>query len=65
VASRDIVVADANGVVIVPRHRARDVAAAARKIEESESRIRAQIARGTSLGEARAALGYHQLQTKD
>ena len=65
VASRDIVVADANGVVIVPRHRARDVAAAARKIEESESRIRAQIAGGTSLGEARAALGYHQLQTKD
>ncbi|MDR0258998.1 MAG: RraA family protein [Comamonas sp.] len=65
VASRDIVVADANGVVIVPRHRARDVAATARKIEESESRIREQIARGTSLGEARAALGYHQLQTKD
>ncbi len=65
VASRDIVVADANGVVIVPRHRARDVAAAARKIEESESRIRAQIAGGTSLREARAALGYHQLQTKD
>ncbi|MEJ5149574.1 RraA family protein [Comamonas sp. MYb396] len=65
VASRDIVVADANGVVIVPRHRARDVAATARKIEESESRIREQIAQGTSLGEARAALGYHQLQTKD
>lgn len=65
VAARDIVVADANGVVIVPRHRARDVAATARKIEEVESRIREQIAQGKTLGEARATLGYHKLQTKE
>ena len=64
VAARDIVVADANGVVIVPRGRARDVAQTARKIEEVESRIREQIAEGKSLGAARAALGYHKLQTK-
>ncbi len=64
VASRDIVVADANGVVIVPRARARDVAQAARRIEDAESRIREQIAGGRTLGEARAALGYHTLQTK-
>ncbi|CAJ0796955.1 RraA family protein [Ralstonia holmesii] len=65
VASRDIVVADANGVVIVPRGRAREVAEVARKIEDVESRIREQIAQGKSLGEARSALGYHQLQTKE
>ncbi|CAN7742770.1 RraA family protein [Cupriavidus necator] len=64
VASRDIVVADANGVVIVPRSRARDVAETARKIEETESRIREQLAQGKTLGEARAALGYHTLQRK-
>lgn len=64
VASRDIVVADANGVVIVPRGRARDVAETARKIEETESRIREQLAQGKTLGEARAALGYHTLQRK-
>ena len=65
VAARDIVVADANGVVIVPRGRARDVAETARKIEEVESRIREQITQGRTLGEARAALGYHKLQTKE
>jgi regulator of RNase E activity RraA len=65
VASRDIVVADANGVVIVPRGRAREVAETARKIEETESRIREQLAQGKTLGEARAALGYHTLQRKD
>lgn len=65
VAARDIVVADANGVVIVPRNRAREVANAARKIEEVESRIREQIAAGKTLGEARATLGYHKLQTKE
>ncbi|AYQ43935.1 MULTISPECIES: RraA family protein [Burkholderia cepacia complex] len=64
VASRDIVVADANGVVVVPRARAREVAEIARKIEEVESRIREQIAEGKSLGDARTALGYHTLQTK-
>lgn len=64
VASRDIVVADANGVVIVPRGRVREVAQLARQIEEVESRIREQIAQGKALGEARAALGYHTLQSK-
>lgn len=65
VASRDIVLADANGVLIVPRARAREVAETARKIEKVESRIREQIALGKSLGDARAALGYHTLQTKE
>jgi len=64
VCDRDIVVADANGVVIVPRARAAEVAACARQIETVEAEIRALIAQGKTLKEARAALGYHHLQRK-
>jgi regulator of RNase E activity RraA len=64
VASRDIVVADANGVVIVPRARAREVAETARQIETVESAIRERIANGATIREARTELGYHTLQRK-
>ena len=64
VCARDIVVADANGVVIVPRARAAEVAACARQIELVEADIRALIAQGQTLESARAALGYHNLQRK-
>jgi regulator of RNase E activity RraA len=64
VAPRDIVAADANGVVVIPRHRAREVAETARKIEQSESAIRDMICSGATIGEARAKLGYHTLQRK-
>ena len=65
VVNRDIVVADANGVVVVPRSRASEVAKTARNIEEVESRIRTLIASGKTLGQARAELGYHTLQTRN
>jgi regulator of RNase E activity RraA len=64
VCPRDIVVADANGVVVVPRAQARQVAETARAIEQVEASIRAQIAQGKTLKEARAALSYHTLQRK-
>jgi regulator of RNase E activity RraA len=64
VNTRDIVIADASGVVVVPRGRATEVAAVAREIEEREQRIRDLISDGKTLGEARAALGYHMLQRK-
>jgi regulator of RNase E activity RraA len=64
VAARDIVVADANGVVVVPRERAAEVAALAQQIETVEAAIRQQLAQGSSLAAARAALGYHTLQRK-
>lgn len=64
VCSRDIVVADANGVLVVPRARAAEVAQAARQIEAVESQIRAQIEAGKTLKQAREALGYHTLQRK-
>ncbi|KUL88786.1 hypothetical protein ZTR_03521 [Talaromyces verruculosus] len=64
VQPRDIVVADANGVVIVPRNRAREVAELATKIEKSEEAIRELITSGASIAEAREKLGYHTLQRK-
>ena len=64
VAARDIVIADANGVVVVPRNRVREVAEIARKIESAENEIRKMISQGKKLREARQLLGYHQLQTK-
>ncbi|MEY9335560.1 regulator of RNase E activity RraA [Pseudomonas protegens] len=64
VCPRDIVVADANGVVVVPREHAREVAACARRIETVEADIRALLDQGQTLKQARETLGYHQLQRK-
>lgn len=64
VEANDIVVADASGVVIVPRGRAEEVARVAYEIEKTESAIRQALAGGKSLRQARAELGYHLLQRK-
>jgi regulator of RNase E activity RraA len=64
VCARDIVVADANGVVVVPLARAREVAETARSIELAEAQIRELIAAGKTLGQVRKTVGYHQLQTR-
>jgi regulator of RNase E activity RraA len=64
VGPRDIVVADANGVIVVPRERAREIAKLAREIEGVEHQIRGEIERGRSLKEVREALGYHNLQRR-
>ncbi|MFJ4394416.1 RraA family protein [Pseudomonas sp. NPDC089396] len=64
VCPRDIVVADANGVVVVPRERAREVAQVARQIEAVEADIRALLGQGRTLKQAREELGYHTLQRK-
>jgi len=62
VEAQDIVVADANGVVIVPRKYARQVAEIAQQIETVETDIRELIAAGNSISKAREKLGYHTLQ---
>jgi regulator of RNase E activity RraA len=64
VSPRDIVVADANGVVIVPRDRAHEVAALTKSIEKSEQSILALIHGGSTIAEAREKLGYHTLQRR-
>ncbi|KAL3472835.1 ribonuclease E inhibitor RraA/Dimethylmenaquinone methyltransferase [Aspergillus californicus] len=64
VSPRDIVVADANGVVVVPRNRVREVVEIARVIENSEAAIREMTVAGATIAEAREKLGYHTLQRK-
>jgi regulator of RNase E activity RraA len=64
VEPRDIVVADSNGVVVVPRDRAREVAEVAQGIEKTEASIREMIVGGATISEAREKLGYHTLQRK-
>lgn len=64
VEANDIVVADASGVVIVPRGRAEEVAGVAHEIEKTESAIRQALDEGKSLRQAREELGYHLLQRK-
>jgi len=61
----DIVIGDADGVVVVPLDHAEEVSAVARKIAESEEGIRREIRKGTSLKEARRLHGYHTLQRQD
>jgi regulator of RNase E activity RraA len=58
----DILVGEADGVVAVPASRAAEVLDAAREIAASEPRIREAVEAGVSLTEARASVGYHQLQ---
>lgn len=64
VEANDIVIADASGVVVVPRARAEEVARVAHDIEKTESAIRNAIAGGKTLRQAREELGYHLLQRK-
>ena len=59
----DIVVGDADGVVVIPAAREDEVFAATIEIEASEGRIRAAVASGTRLDEARRQAGYHSLQS--
>jgi regulator of RNase E activity RraA len=62
VSPGDVLLGDADGLVTVPSARALEVLDAARGIAESESRIRAAVTAGARLDEARAAVGYHDLQ---
>jgi 4-hydroxy-4-methyl-2-oxoglutarate aldolase len=60
----DLLLGDADGVVAVPAARAAEVLAAAEEIEAAEDRIRAAVMAGADLRAARAAAGYHSLQTR-
>jgi regulator of RNase E activity RraA len=62
IAPGDVLLGDADGLVAVPSGRALEVLDAARGIADSESRIRAAVTAGARLDEARAAVGYHDLQ---
>lgn len=59
----DVVVADDDGAVVVPAHRWDEVRRVAERIERVEEDIVAAVSGGASLADARAAHGYHVLQT--
>ena len=59
----DIILGDDSGVVVIPRERLTEVVEAAEEINLKEEKILQLIAKGYSLKDARAQIGYHQLQT--
>lgn len=64
VAPGDLLLGDINGVVAIPADRAEEVIDTAEMIASVEDSIRADILAGSSLRDARARAGYHQLQTR-
>jgi regulator of RNase E activity RraA len=59
----DILVGDADGIVVIPRSREQEVLQVAQGIEQAESAIEREVQSGTSLVEARKIHRYHALQT--
>ena len=60
----DIVVGDADGVVVVPREFEEQILTIATEIEVAEDKIREATDKGMRLDEARKVFNYHSLQTK-
>jgi regulator of RNase E activity RraA len=60
----DWLVGDADGVVVLAAATAGQVVDVALEIDRSEDAIRAAVAGGLPLAEARRQAGYHQLQTR-
>lgn len=64
VAPGDWLVGDADGVLSIPADKVDQVLEIAEQIEAAEDRIRAAVAAGMRLDEARRAVNYHSLQTR-
>ncbi|MDH4984153.1 RraA family protein [Aminobacter anthyllidis] len=60
----DILVGDADGVVVIPSERAEQVLDLADEIATAENAIRKAITEGMSLRDARVKYRYHSLQTR-
>ncbi|MCO0599976.1 RraA family protein [Peribacillus butanolivorans] len=60
----DIVVGDADGVVVIPKEFEEKVLAIAVEIEAAEDKIREETEKGMRLDDARKLFNYHSLQTK-
>jgi 4-hydroxy-4-methyl-2-oxoglutarate aldolase len=63
VETGDWIVGDGDGVVAIPADSVVEVIAVAQEIRTAEERIRTALTAGESLRDARAAVGYHDLQT--
>jgi regulator of RNase E activity RraA len=59
----DILVGDADGVVVLPQGREDEILDVAETIFAAESAIRQLVSEGASITDARAQLNYHKLQT--
>lgn len=64
VEPEDLILGDADGVVVIPASLEQDVERVAREIAAAESHIRHAIDAGERLADARARTGYHGLQDK-
>lgn len=60
----DLLVGNADGVVVIPQEREDEVLDVAETVETAENAIRSAVADGMSLRQARQKMGYHALQTK-
>lgn len=58
----DLIMADDNGVLVIPYEKAADVLSAAKEIDDAESKIVDAIRQGCPLAEARLKFGYDTLQ---
>ena len=61
----DLVLGDADGVVVVPKEKEDEVIAHAKAIDEAETRIREAVEKGMRLDEARRKYKYFKLQSRD
>jgi 4-hydroxy-4-methyl-2-oxoglutarate aldolase len=59
----DILIGDLDGVLALPAARVDEILDVAGQIAAAEDVIRARVADGMQLREARALAGYHRLQT--
>ena len=60
----DILVGGADGVVVLPRSHEDRILDVAERIQAAEDAIRALVAEGCSITEARQKMNYHKLQTR-
>lgn len=60
----DVLLGDADGIVVVPQEKEDQVLAGALEIEQTEQAIRELVQKGNRLDEARRQHGYHALQTR-
>ena len=61
----DVIIGDADGILVIPQERFDEVLKIGKQIESAEDNIRAEIAKGSRLDAAREKFKYHALQTRD
>lgn len=64
VEAGDYLRGDGDGVVVIPATQIEPVLTAAQEIHRAEDTIREMVFQGATLREARAKVGYHNLQTR-